>query len=191
MNNGPISSYRFRGEIPDGDDRERHVCSDCGWIHYENPKLIVGAVCYWEDKILLCKRAIEPRVGYWTIPAGYMENGESAEQGAAREAYEEAMANLEIECLLAVYSIPRISQVQLIYRARLNSPDVKPGIESQDVMLVGWDEIPWDDLAFPTVHWGLKHFEQTRELDAFPPFTVPPEVVDRMQCSKNEQKNYD
>lgn len=187
MNNGPFSKYRFREQIPDGDDRERKVCHDCGWIHYENPKLIVGAVCTWDDQILLCKRAIEPRVGYWTIPAGYMENEESAEQGAAREAFEEAEADVEIDRLLAVYSIPRISQVQLIYRGRLRSPNVKPGIESLDVMLVSWDDIPWNELAFPTVHWGLKHFHETKHLTDFPPFTIPPEEVDRLHSRMYSQ----
>lgn len=180
MNNGPIHDYAFDRNIPEGDDKERHVCRDCGWIHYENPKIIVGAVCTWQDKILLCRRAIEPRVGYWTMPAGYMEEGESAEQGAAREAYEEACAELEIDALLGVYSIPRISQVQLIYRARLINPNVRPGIESQEVKLVTEDEIPWDEISFPSVHWALTHYLESKHLAAFPPFTVPPEALDRL-----------
>ena len=152
----------FARLVPDGDNRPRLVCTDCGFIHYENPKVVVGSVCTWEDKILLCRRGIEPRVGFWTLPAGYLEVNETTGDGAKREAWEEACARIEIEALLAVYSIPRISQVQLIYRARLLSPDVEAGPESQEVRLYRWDEIPWDDLAFPTVRWALLHH---REVD--------------------------
>ena len=130
--------------IPEGDDRQRLVCTDCGFINYENPKIVVGSVAAWEDRILLCRRAIEPSKGLWTLPAGYMELNETTAEGAKREAWEEARARIEIDCLLAVYEIPRISQVQLIYRARLRSPDVEPGPESLEVGLFRWDEIPWD-----------------------------------------------
>ncbi|MCK5275857.1 MAG: NUDIX hydrolase, partial [Alphaproteobacteria bacterium] len=109
-NSKPTTRHPFVREIPEGDDRERRVCADCGFIDYENPKIVVGSVASWEDKILLCRRAIHPRKGYWTLPAGYMEVNESAAEGAAREAWEEAFARLEIETVLAVYSIPRISQ---------------------------------------------------------------------------------
>ena len=105
--------------IPDGDDRERLVCPDCGFISYENPKVVVGSVALWDDTILMCRRAIPPRVGYWTLPAGYLETGETTEAGAVRGAWEEARAQIEIDTLLAVYNIPRISQVQMIYRAIL------------------------------------------------------------------------
>ena len=115
---------RFRRLVPEGDNRERRVCGDCGFIHYENPKVVVGAVATWEERILLCRRSIGPRKGFWTLPAGYMELGETPMEGALREAREEACAELEIDQLLAVYAIPRISQVQLIYRARLANPDV-------------------------------------------------------------------
>lgn len=147
---------------PEGDDRERHVCTACGMVHYRNPKIVVGAVCSWDDRILLCRRAIEPRAGYWTIPAGYLELGESAEEGARREAWEEARAEIEIDGLIAVYSVPRIEQVQLLYRAKLLRPDVAPGIESLEVRLVGWNEVPWKDLAFPTVEWVLRRSMETR-----------------------------
>lgn len=173
MNNGPLHTYPFEMKVPDGDDKERHVCGDCGWIHYINPKIVTGAVVYYGDRLLLCKRAIEPRVGYWTMPAGYLEDREAVEVGAAREAVEEANAKVEIEALLGVYSIPRISQVQMIYRARLLDPEVSPGIESLEVGLFHWNEIPWDDLAFPTVHWALNHYKETRELAAFQPFGNP------------------
>jgi len=146
--------------IPDGDNRERQVCLDCGFINYENPKVVVDSVVVWEDRILLCRRAIDPRLGFWTLPAGYMELNESATQAAAREAWEEAQAAITIDGLLAVYSIPRISQVQLIYRAHLTSPVFAAGPESLEVALFGWDEIPWDALAFPSVKWALDHYRE-------------------------------
>jgi ADP-ribose pyrophosphatase YjhB (NUDIX family) len=144
--------------IPEGDNRERQVCPDCGFINYENPKIVVGAVVTLDDRVLLCRRAINPRRGFWTLPAGYLEVNESASDGARREAFEEAGAQIAIDGLLAVYSIPRISQVQLIYRAHLASPDFAPGPESLEVALFGWDAIPWADLAFPSVKWALDHY---------------------------------
>lgn len=161
-------------EIPDSDDHERLVCPDCGFINYENPKVVVGSVATWEDRILLCRRAIPPRTGYWTLPAGYMELHETTAEGAAREAWEEACARIEIEALLAIYNIPRISQVQVMYRAGLVSPDIEPGPESLEVALFEWDDIPWDDIAFPSVHWALGHFDEVRGLDAFPAKSNPP-----------------
>lgn len=142
--------------IPDGDDRHRHVCAACATIHYHNPKVVVGSVCTFEGQLLICRRAIEPRSGFWTIPAGYMELGETAEDGAIREAWEEARAKIAIDGLLAVYSVPRIGQVQLMFRARLLDPAVAAGPESLEVKLVEWEQIPWDELAFPTVHWVLR-----------------------------------
>jgi len=154
----------FRGPslltVPEGDNRERKVCPDCGFIAYENPKVVVGAVCRWGERILLCRRAINPRSGYWTLPAGYLELNESTSAGAAREAYEEAQAEIAIEGLLAVYDIPRISQVQLIYRASLVTPAIAPGPESLEVRLFAWEEIPWPDLAFPSVRWALDHYRE-------------------------------
>jgi ADP-ribose pyrophosphatase YjhB (NUDIX family) len=149
--------------IPDGDTRERMVCPDCGFIAYENPKVVVGSVVVSGDRFLLCRRAIEPRRGYWTLPAGYLEVNESTMAGAAREAFEEARARIAIEGLLAVYDIPRISQVQVIYRARLAEPAFEAGPESLEVQLFAWDEIPWDALAFPSVHWSLHHFKNWQE----------------------------
>jgi ADP-ribose pyrophosphatase YjhB (NUDIX family) len=147
--------------IPEGDNRERMICAECGFILYDNPKIVVGSVARWGDRVLLCRRSIHPRKGYWTLPAGYLELNESTSTGAEREAWEEAYARIEIEGLLAIYDIPRISQVQLIYRARLLDPDVAPGPESLDVALFGWNEIPWQDLAFPSVRWAL---QQEREV---------------------------
>jgi ADP-ribose pyrophosphatase YjhB (NUDIX family) len=146
--------------IPPGDNRERMVCRDCGYIVYENPKIVVGSVVSAGDRVLLCRRAIDPRRGFWTLPAGYLELHESTGAGALREAQEEAGAEIAIEGLLAVYDIPRISQVQLIYRAHLVSPAIAPGPESLEVRLFAWDEIPWQDLAFPSVRWALDHFRE-------------------------------
>jgi ADP-ribose pyrophosphatase YjhB (NUDIX family) len=147
--------------IPEGDNRERMICAECGFVLYDNPKIVVGSVPRWGNTLLLCRRAIHPRKGYWTLPAGYLELNESTSAGAEREAWEEAFARIRIEGLLAVYDIPRISQVQLIYRARLLDPEVLPGSESLEVGLFGWDDIPWEELAFPSVRWAL---QQEREV---------------------------
>ena len=155
-------------EVPEGDNQARLVCPDCGFIDYENPKIVVGSVAVWESRILLCKRAIAPRVGYWTLPAGYLELNETTMQGAVREAEEEANASLELGDLLAVYNIPRISQVQLIYRAKLLSDAVAPGPESQAVELFAWDDLPWHDLAFPSVRWALDHHRQAESAGGAP-----------------------
>ena len=160
-------------KVPEGDNRERLVCPDCNYVAYENPKVVVGVVATWDGKLLMCKRAIEPRRGYWTLPAGFMEVGESPQEGAAREAWEEARARLEIIDLLAVYSLRHISQLQLFYRARLVSPEVAAGPESQEVGLFSFDALPSSDLAFPSVRWAIDHFQRVRELDAFPPFGNP------------------
>jgi ADP-ribose pyrophosphatase YjhB (NUDIX family) len=154
-------SPAFSEKVPAGDNRPRLVCDECGFVDYVNPKVVVGAVCTWEEKILLCRRAIEPRRGYWTMPAGFLEERETTEDGARREAWEEARAELEIEGLLGIYSVARINQVHIIYRARLRSPDVAAGEESLEVRLFSWDEIPWDELAFPSVHWSLQHYRET------------------------------
>lgn len=149
--------------VPEGDTRERLICGECGFVQYDNPKIVVGAVATWEDRILMCKRAIEPARGRWTIPAGYMELGETPEQGAAREAVEEACAALEIGALIGVYSIPRIGQVQLIYRATLVDGAFAAGAESLAAALYAWDEIPWVEIAFPTVRWALDDWRATKD----------------------------
>ncbi len=163
----------FSRRVPLHDDRERMVCDTCDFVIYENPKIVVGAVATWEDQILLVKREIEPRRGYWTLPAGYLELNETAEQGACREAWEEARAQLSIDQVLAVYSIPSISQIQIIYRATLTTPEVSPGPESQEVGLYSWQDIPWDEIAFPSVIWALKQYEQIIDQKTFPPFSNP------------------
>jgi ADP-ribose pyrophosphatase YjhB (NUDIX family) len=152
--------------IPEGDNRPRLVCDDCGFVAYENPKVVVGSVTRWDGRILLCRRAIEPRRGFWTLPAGYLELHEETAAGACREALEEACARIEIDGLLAVYNIPRLSQVQLIYRARLLDGEIAPGPESLEVRLFAPEEIPWDELAFPSVRWALEqYFEAVRTGD--------------------------
>ncbi|MBT8453121.1 MAG: NUDIX hydrolase [Deltaproteobacteria bacterium] len=161
-------------KVPVGDNRQRLVCPDCEYVAYENPKVVVGVVATWEDTLLMCKRAIEPRLGFWTLPAGFMELGETPEEGASREAWEEACAELEIIDLLAVYSLRHISQLQLFYRARLVSPDVSPGVESEEVGLFRFDELPASDLAFPSVRWAIDHFQQVRGAESFVPFRNPP-----------------
>lgn len=170
----PQNRDSFTRRIPEGDDRERLICDGCGVVIYENPKIVVGSVAAWEEKILLCRRAINPRKGYWTLPAGYLELNEQAAEGALREAWEEARAELLLDQLLAVYSIPRISQIQLIYRAALRAPDVEAGPESAEVGLFAWEEIPWPDLAFPSVHWALGHYREVLGETVFAPRNNPP-----------------
>lgn len=163
----------FHQKVPDGDERERLVCRDCGFIAYENPRIIAGAVVEHEGKILMCKRAIQPQRGMWTIPAGFLEQGEAPEEGAVREAYEEATARIEIIDLLAIYSVRHISQVHMMYRARLLDPNIEPGLESEEVAMYSWDDIPHQQLAFPSVHWVLDHYAQARGRTDFAPFTNP------------------
>lgn len=163
---------QFETKIPEGDDKERDVCRTCGFIDYKNPKIVAGTVITHDNQFLLCKRAIEPRKGYWTIPAGYMELNETIEEAAAREAMEEAYADITIDRVLAMYTVPHLGQVQIMFRASLNNPEtVKPGIESLDIAFVTWEDIPWQDMAFPTAIWALKHFQQSKDLKSFAPFT--------------------
>lgn len=169
----PSLAPDFNKEIPVDDDRERSVCAHCGFIDYQNPKIVVGSVATWNDKILLCRRAIEPRKGFWTLPAGYMELGETVEEGAAREAWEEARARLQIERILAIYSIPRISQVQIMFRAVLTAPEIAAGPESEAVGLYRWEDIPWPDLAFPSAGWALRQWRESRDRDDFTPYGNP------------------
>ncbi|MBI1237770.1 MAG: NUDIX domain-containing protein [Alphaproteobacteria bacterium] len=173
----PHQLPNFERRIPDGETLERLMCRDCGHIHFVNPKIVVGAVVTFEDKFLLCRRAIEPRHGFWTLPAGYLEEKEDPIAGAKREAIEEACAAISIDALLAVYAIVHASQVQLIYRARLASPEFSPGPESLDVRLFAREEIPWDDLAFPSVKWALHQHEAVRGVAVFQPFSNPTETL--------------
>ncbi len=142
--------------VPEGDDRKRLTCPDCGFIAYDNPKIIAGVVATWDGRYLLCRRAIEPRRGFWTIPAGFLELGETTAEGAAREAWEEARIRIDVTDLIGIYEIPRISQMYVIHAGHMTGPEHEPGPESEDTRLVNWDEIPWNDLAFPSVRWALE-----------------------------------
>ncbi len=145
-------------KVPPGDERPRFVCGDCGTIHYQNPKIVVGCVPEYRGQILICKRAIEPRVGFWTVPAGFLENGETLQQGAAREADEEALAKVEILSLLTVVHVISAHQIHVFFRARLLDPQIGAGPESLDAKLVTADEIPWADIAFPSTDFTLRRF---------------------------------
>jgi ADP-ribose pyrophosphatase YjhB (NUDIX family) len=185
----------FSARTPKGEDRPRRVCDHCGFVDYENPKIVVGAVAAWSPggrpfgpdadpfeavRFLLCRRAILPRRGYWTLPAGYMETGETLAEATLREAREEALTELELDGVLAVYDIPARSQVQVMHRARLPGPESGPafgaGHETLDAKLFAWDHIPWKALAFHSVSWALMAFRESREQAAFPPFRNPPET---------------
>ncbi len=166
---------RFSYRVPEDDTRERAVCDDCGYIAYENPKIVVGSVVVHNGQVLLCRRAIEPRRGYWTLPAGYLELQETVEEGAQREALEETQARIALDGILAVFSISRIGQVQIIFRARFDgAADFAPGVESLDVQLFDWDAIPWSELAFPSVHWSLKAWHALGDKPVGAPVGNPP-----------------
>jgi ADP-ribose pyrophosphatase YjhB (NUDIX family) len=148
--------HRFESLVPAGDDRARRVCRDCGFVDYRNPKVVVGAVVVHGDRVLLCRRAIDPARGAWTLPSGHLEHGETTEEGALREAWEEARARIEIDDLLGVYTSPTAGVVHVFYRAHLEVEDVAPGPESLEVGFVPWSEIPWETLAFPVDAWALE-----------------------------------
>lgn len=149
-------------QVPPDDTRERHVCPVCGTIHYQNPKMVVGSIPVWERdgvaRILLCRRAIEPRYGYWTLPAGFMENNETTSQAAQRETVEEAGANIALHELFSILNVPHVHQVHLFYRASLLDLDYEAGTESLEVKLFTEQEIPWEEIAFPTVSHTLRFF---------------------------------
>ena len=144
--------------VPSGDSLPRHVCDACGAIHYRNPRLVVGALPEWEDRILLCRRAIEPRHGKWTLPAGFMENGETVADAALRETLEEACARIELDEMYTLISVSHIHQVHVFYRSRLLDLDFAPGAETLELRLFREDEIPWDEIAFRTVAITLRHY---------------------------------
>jgi ADP-ribose pyrophosphatase YjhB (NUDIX family) len=143
---------------PEGDDRPRFVCDACQTIHYENPKLVVGCIPIWKDRILFCRRAIDPRYGKWTIPAGFLEIGETVEDGAKRETYEEARATVKTLEPFALYNLTFIGQIYLIFRSQLVDKNCLPGHESLDVQLFNEQEIPWKDLAFPVIDEVLRRY---------------------------------
>ncbi len=170
--------YPVVSRIPAGDNLPRFVCDHCQAIHYQNPKIVAGCIPVMNQQILLCRRAIEPRYGLWTLPAGFMENAETMEQAARREAYEEANANVHLEGLFAVFSLPHINQVYVMYRAMLLDNDYAAGTESLEVKLFAEDDIPWDSLAFRTIHFTLKHFFADRRAGQYQLHTMD---IDRQE----------
>lgn len=153
--------------VPPDDTLPRHVCDRCGAIHYQNPRLVVGTMPVWEDKVLLCRRAIDPRHGMWTLPAGFMENAETVDQAALRETREEALAHVELGDLFALISVPHINQVHAIYRARLLDLDFAPGAETLEVALFKEGDVPWGDIAFRSISLTLRHFFADRRRGVF------------------------
>ena len=152
--------------VPAGDTRARHVCTSCGAIHYQNPRLVVGCIVEWERKVLLCQRGIEPRYGLWTLPAGFMENGETTADAGVRETLEEALAEVEPIGLFSLIDIPYINQVYMLYRASMSRPKFAAGEESLDVRLFDESEIPWDELAFPAIEKTLRWYFEDRTAGA-------------------------
>lgn len=174
---------KFVMRRPVDDNRERLTCTDCGWIHYDNPRVIVGAVVRHQGQILLCRRAIRPRYGFWTLPGGFMETGETPEEGTQREVVEESGARVEIRELLSVYSVPRIGQVHLVYLADMITPDFAAGDESLDVRLFEAvpDSMPWEELAFPVNRWSLRDYFSLEGRPVSQPFTTRSEnLLERM-----------
>ncbi len=164
----PCCGAHTKLHIPEGDNRERAVCDACDTIHYQNPKIVAGTIPVWEDKVLLCKRSIEPRYGTWTLPAGFMENGETVEQAAARETWEEAQAQLDDYSLYTMLSIPRISQVYVMFRGNLSAKDAfAPGAESLETGLFTEHEIPWDEISFSMIERSLRYYFADRKQGQF------------------------
>jgi len=155
-------------KIPEGDNRERHVCIDCGVVHYINPRIIAGTLPVYEGKVLLCRRAIEPRKGYWTLPAGFMENGETTAEAAARETIEEAEAKVDLHGLYTVFNLPHISQVYMFFRGDVIEGKFGVGTESLETQLFEEQDIPWNELAFPTIYRTLKLYFEDRKTEQYP-----------------------
>ncbi len=165
-------------KIPQGDNRLRHVCDQCQTIHYQNPRIVAGCLPVWGKQVLLCRRAIQPRYGLWTLPAGFMENGETIEQAAVRETLEEACARVRDPQLYTLFDLPHINQVYMLFRAELADLDFSAGEESLEVRLFDEADIPWSELAFPTIGRTLEYFFADRRTDVYPlrnePITTPP-----------------
>ncbi|HZV55142.1 MAG TPA: NUDIX hydrolase [Rhodocyclaceae bacterium] len=167
MNFCPSCGAKVSLRIPPGDRLPRHICDVCGAIHYRNPRLVVGALPVWDDRILLCRRAIEPRLGMWTLPAGFMENGETVAQAALRETREEANARIELGDMFTVISVPHVSQVHVVYRAQLLDLGFSAGEETLEARLFAENEIPWDEIAFRTITMTLRHYFDDRRAGVF------------------------
>jgi ADP-ribose pyrophosphatase YjhB (NUDIX family) len=180
MNFCNLCGHGVELRVPERDNRTRWCCPHCHMIHYENPRMVLGTIPVWDDQILLCKRAIEPRLGYWTLPAGFLENGESTADGALRETMEEAGANIALEGAFSIYDVLHVHQVHMFYRARLLDLDFSAGPESLEVRLFKESEIPWEDIAFKTVAMTLRAFFEDRARGHFSLRTGP---VDRVEKS--------
>ena len=154
--------------VPPGDNRPRAVCDACGAIHYDNPKVVVGCLAIDGSGVLLCRRGINPRSGFWTLPAGYLEKGETTEQGAIRETWEEARARVKIDSLYTIFDLPYISQIYMFYRSKLRDGRFSAGEETVEVRIFAERDIPWSELAFPVVERTLRHYFHDREIDEFP-----------------------
>ena len=163
MNYCSLCGARVSLRVPPGDNRPRYVCAACDAVHYQNPKIVAGCIPVWDDKVLLCKRAIDPRNGYWTLPAGFMELDETSHQAALRETLEEANARVEIINLCALFNLPHVNQIYLMFNSRLLDLDFSPGEESEAVALFTREEIPWDELAFASIRHTLKCFFDDRD----------------------------
>lgn len=159
--------HEVQTAVPPGDNRPRHCCPSCNTIHYQNPKMVIGTIPVWGDKVLLCRRAIEPRYGYWTLPAGFMENGESTGEGAARETVEEAGAKITLGGLFSIIDVPQIEQIHMFFQAEMVDPTLDPGPETLEAGLFAEHEIPWDSIAFRTVSKTLEWFFEDRRLGRF------------------------
>lgn len=152
-------------EVPEGDNRERVICADCRFIHYSNPRIVAGCLPLWQNRVLLCRRDIEPRRGFWNLPCGYLEDGETVAEGATREVFEEARAEVHIEQLQTVYSIPHIDQVYIIFLAQIKNGIFKAGEESSEAELFSEEEIPWDEIAFSSSAFALENYFRDRNKD--------------------------
>ncbi len=162
-----VCGHEVTLSVPPGDNRPRYGCAHCGTIHYQNPRMVLGTIPAWNDQVLLCRRAIEPRYGYWTLPAGFMENGETTAQGAQRETVEEAGARIELGALFSMVDVPHVNQVHLFFLARLVDPHFEPGPESLEARLFSEEAIPWDSIAFRTVGQTLRWFFADRRTGGF------------------------
>jgi ADP-ribose pyrophosphatase YjhB (NUDIX family) len=158
-------------KVPAGDNRQRFVCDACDTVHYRNPRVITGLVAEWQGRVLLCRRGIEPRYGLWTVPAGFLELGESVQEGAVRETLEETRARVEVDALFTTFSLTHIGQVYMLFRGRVLSPEFGPTEESLETALFDAASTPWDELAFPVVRETLKRYFQDREAGGFGVYT--------------------
>jgi ADP-ribose pyrophosphatase YjhB (NUDIX family) len=154
--------------VPAGDNRERYLCEHCDTIHYQNPRIITGCLPIWQDQVLLCRRAIDPRSGFWTLPAGFLENGETTQEGALRETWEEACARVVEPSLYTLFSLPHISQIYMFYRAHLADAEYQAGEETLEVRLFDEADVPWSELAFPVVTETLSHYFSDRRAGEYP-----------------------